>query len=86
MQSSMQKIRKSLISDLRDTGLLRSKGLIQGEWLPAASGELFKVLDPATDIEVEHVSAMGAEDTERAVDAAVQSFAGWKGKTAQVRY
>ena len=82
----MLQARKSLTTKLLESGLLRSKGLIAGEWLPAASGKLLAVLDPATGSEVERVPAMGAEDTERAVSAAAESFGAWKGRTMPVRY
>lgn len=82
----MLEARKSLRTKLLEGGLLRSKGFIAGEWLPAASGKLLAVLDPATGSEVEHVPAMGAEDTETAVSAAADSFDAWKGRTMLVRY
>lgn len=82
----MLEARKSLTAKLLKIGLLRSKGFIAGEWVPAASGKLLAVLDPATGSAVEHVAAMGAEDTNRAVGAAVESFDAWKGRTMPVRY
>lgn len=82
----MLQARKSLTTKLCESGLLRSKGFIAGEWLPAASGKLLAVLDPTTGSVVEHVPAMGAEDTERAVSAAAESFDAWKGRTMPVRY
>lgn len=84
--SFMREARKSLTTKLFESGLLRSKGFIAGEWVPAASGKLLVVLDPATGSAVEHVPAMGAEDTKRAVSAAVESFDAWKGRTMPVRY
>lgn len=86
MHSTMDKTRKSLTAKLLGSRLLRSKGLIAGEWLPAASGKLFAVMDPATGLEVEQVSAMGAEDAEKAVGAATESFKAWRGKTIPVRH
>ncbi|CAN0520787.1 unnamed protein product, partial [Scytosiphon promiscuus] len=78
--------RKSLTTKLCESGLLRSKGFIAGEWVPAASSKVLAVLDPTTGSIVEHVPAMGAEDTERAVSAAVESFDAWKRRTMPVRY
>ena len=82
----MLEARKSLTTKLLEGGLLRSKGYIAGEWLPAASGKMLAVLDPTTGSIVEHVPGMGAEDTERAVSAAAESFDAWKGRTMLVRY
>lgn len=82
----MQKARNSLATKLLECGLLRSHGLIGGSWVPAASGNRFDVLDPATGFEVQQVAAMGAEDAERAIGVAAESFAGWKGKMMHVRY
>lgn len=84
MQTAMRKARESLVAELREGGLLRSRGVIAGEWLPAASGKVFAVLDPATGHEVEHVSASGAEYAERAVGAASESFASWRGNPVHV--
>lgn len=82
----MKKARKSLTAKLLDCGLLRSQGLIGGRWVPAASGNHFDVIDPTTGFEVQQVAAMGAEDAKRAIGVAAESFAGWKGKTINVRY
>ena len=50
---------------------------IGGEWLPAASGKTFDVLDPATDRVLLSVADASAEDGARALDAAVAAQAGW---------
>lgn len=83
--AAMRKARISLSERLIETGLLRSKGLIDGKWLPAASGLSFQVNDPASDIAVAAVSAYGAEDTKLAVSAAEKSFGAWRSKTMQVK-
>jgi len=51
------------------------KLLIDGEWVPAASGETFETLNPATEEKLADVAHGKAEDIERAVKAARAAFA-----------
>lgn len=44
--------------------------LIDGKWVPAASGETFPNLDPRTGETICHVAEAGKEDVDRAVAAA----------------
>ncbi len=44
--------------------------LIGGRWLPAASGESFEVENPASERRIARVAKGGAEDVQRAVEAA----------------
>ncbi|MCK6587685.1 MAG: aldehyde dehydrogenase family protein [Polyangiaceae bacterium] len=50
--------------------------LINGEWVEAASGKTFEVLDPATGRLISHVASAEAEDVDRAVKAARKAFDG----------
>jgi len=50
---------------------------IGGEWVDGADGATFADLDPYTGDLVAHVAAAGAEDAERAVDAARAALPGW---------
>jgi phenylacetaldehyde dehydrogenase len=50
------------------------KILIDGEWLPAASGKTFPVTDPATGDVIAHVAEGDKEDIDRAVRAARRAF------------
>ncbi|MDB6010578.1 MAG: betaine-aldehyde dehydrogenase [Gammaproteobacteria bacterium] len=54
--------------------------LIDGRWLPAASGETFEVRNPATGDVIGTAAAGAAEDIDRAVAAARRAFAspGWR--------
>jgi alpha-ketoglutaric semialdehyde dehydrogenase len=55
------------------------KNLIDGQWSPSRSGELFDDLNPAdTGDIVGRFPASSAEDAEAAVRAACSAFAGWK--------
>jgi betaine-aldehyde dehydrogenase len=60
--------------------------LIDGEWVPAASGRTFDVMDPATGQAVARVPDAAAADVDRAVGAARRAFdGGWRDVTAQER-
>ena len=60
--------------------------LIDGEWVAAASGKSFDVVDPATARPLAKVPEAGAADVDRAVKAARRAFdAGWRDATAQER-
>ncbi len=48
--------------------------LIDGKWVPAASGKTFEVTNPATGRVVAHVAEGDKEDVERAVKAARRAF------------
>ena len=46
------------------------KCLVGGEWVDAASGETMEVINPATGETIAEVPRCGAEDVDRAVEAA----------------
>ena len=48
--------------------------LIGGEWVPAASGETFESINPATAAPLVSVALAGASDVDRAVQAARRAF------------
>jgi len=50
------------------------KMLIGGQWLPAASGKTFEVVNPATEEVIAHVAEGESEDIDRAVKAARKAF------------
>ncbi|ELZ29371.1 aldehyde dehydrogenase (acceptor) [Halogeometricum pallidum JCM 14848] len=47
---------------------------VDGQWTDAASGETIRTLDPATETEYATVAKAGAEDVNRAVDAASRAM------------
>lgn len=55
--------------------------LINGQWLPAASGKTFDVEDPSTGKVLMSISDAGVEDGAAALDAAVAAQTSW-GRTA----
>jgi 1-pyrroline dehydrogenase len=58
---------------------------IGGEWKDAASGETMEVIAPATGETIAEVPRCGAEDVQRAVDAASAALPAWLDKTPKDR-
>ncbi len=71
--------------NLSDPSLLRQLALIDGQWLPADSGERFPVSDPATGATIAHVPDMGAAETRRAIEAADRAWPAWRALTGDDR-
>ncbi|GFG38603.1 hypothetical protein Cfor_01650 [Coptotermes formosanus] len=65
--------------------LLRDKAFINGQWVAAASGKNFDVIDPASGRVVGSVPDMDASDTTAAIQAAADAFQTWKHTTAKER-
>jgi 1-pyrroline dehydrogenase len=53
------------------------KNLVGGEWVGAAGGETMEVLNPATGETIAEVPKAGAEDVDRAVQAAKKALPEW---------
>lgn len=70
---------------LRDQSLLQNRCYVGGEWIPADSGHLIEVTNPATDEVVGAVPLLGASEVKRAIDAADRAFTGWRAETAKER-
>ncbi|WP_249720525.1 NAD-dependent succinate-semialdehyde dehydrogenase [Pseudoxanthomonas japonensis] len=70
---------------LADPGLLRSRCLIDGQWLDADGGASCPVVNPATGAVLGIVPDMGAAETARAIDAAHAAFPAWAKKSAKER-
>jgi len=56
-------------SEVRDWG-----NYVGGEWVAAAGGETFDVINPATEERIASVPKMGREDAQRAIASARQTF------------
>lgn len=66
---------------LKDKELFRQLGLIGGEWIAGASGEVVDVIDPANQAVLGTVPDMGTAETRAAIEAANAAFGPWKKKT-----
>lgn len=70
---------------LKNSGLLRTQGLIGGKWSDAYDGKVIEVTNPATGDVVANVSCMGARETNDAIAAAYDTFSSWSKTTAAER-
>jgi succinate-semialdehyde dehydrogenase/glutarate-semialdehyde dehydrogenase len=73
---------------LKDRDLLKTKLLIDGQWVTANSGNKFAVTNPATGEVLAEVADADKSDAESAVAAAVRAFEKWRhtmpGERAQI--
>ncbi|HTJ94564.1 MAG TPA: NADP-dependent succinate-semialdehyde dehydrogenase [Pararobbsia sp.] len=70
---------------LKDPGLLRSQGYVNGQWVDADEGKVIEVVNPANGQLVGTVPLMGAAETRAAIDAARDAWPAWRAKTAKER-
>jgi len=76
-------MKTSPLAQLRDPTLLKTDGLINGQWVAGASR--FDVNDPATGLKLADVANLGPQDAEAAIAAANAAWPAWKAKTAKER-
>jgi len=70
---------------LKDQGLFRQQGYIDGKWCDADSKKILEVTNPATGAQLGTIPNMGAAETRRAIEAANAAWGGWRRKTAKER-
>src|SRR6266567_7123096 len=61
------------------------KTFIGGDFVDAASGETMEVINPATGETIAEVPSCGAEDVDRAVEAAAKALPAWLDTTPKER-
>ncbi|EPQ58959.1 succinic semialdehyde dehydrogenase [Gloeophyllum trabeum ATCC 11539] len=71
---------------LKDPSLVKTQGLIDGQWVDAQEGAKITVTNPATDEELGTVPDMGLEETKQAIEAASKAFKSWSKTTAKQRH
>ncbi len=76
-------MKTSPLALLNDPSLLKTDGLINGQWL--AGGSRFEVMDPATGLKLADVANLGPAEAEAAIAAANAAWPAWRGKTAKER-
>jgi succinate-semialdehyde dehydrogenase / glutarate-semialdehyde dehydrogenase len=76
-------MKTSPLSTLNDPSLLKTDGLINGEWVGGSAR--FAVADPATGQELAKVANLGAVDAAAAISAANKALPLWRTKTAKER-
>src|SRR3546814_6939698 len=62
---------------LSDPDLLRTRGLVGGQWRDADGGGTCEVTNPATGAVLGTIPDMGTGETRRAIDAAHTAFPAW---------
>lgn len=72
-------------SNERTMHLLRQKAYVDGNWVDAAKGTTFDVINPADNSVVANVPDMGIEDTQKAIEAAANAFKTWQNVNAKER-
>ncbi|MRN37397.1 NAD-dependent succinate-semialdehyde dehydrogenase [Neisseria sp. N95_16] len=70
---------------LNDPHLLKNLCYINGQWLPAKSGQTILITNPANGKIVGEVPDMGEQEAREAVDAAYAALPEWSAQTAQER-
>ncbi len=73
----------SPLAQLNDPSLLKTDGLINGQWVAGTSR--FDVNDPATGLKLADVANLGPQDAEAAIAAANAAWPAWKTRTAKER-
>jgi succinate-semialdehyde dehydrogenase/glutarate-semialdehyde dehydrogenase len=58
--------------------LIRHDNFIDGQWVPAADGRRFAVIDPATGATLAEAADSDAADARAATDAAARAFPAWR--------
>jgi succinate-semialdehyde dehydrogenase/glutarate-semialdehyde dehydrogenase len=76
-------MKTSPLAVLNDPSLLKTDGLINGEWVHSASR--FDVVDPATGRTLAAVANLGVAKTEHAIASANRAWPAWRAKTAKER-
>jgi succinate-semialdehyde dehydrogenase/glutarate-semialdehyde dehydrogenase len=71
--------------NLKDPSLLRQLAYVDGQWIPADSGQTVDILNPANGSRVGSVPVLGAAETRRAIDAAARAMPAWAARTARER-
>ena len=73
------------MNGLSDATLFRDSCVIGGEWAAASDGATIDVINPATLQSIGRVPDCTSDDTRRAIAAAENALADWKGRTAADR-
>jgi aspartate-semialdehyde dehydrogenase len=78
-------IARSELSRLKDPRLFREQAYVGGKWTAAQGGEVIPITNPATAEQLGVVPALGAAETETAIEAAERAFPAWRKLLPQER-
>jgi succinate-semialdehyde dehydrogenase/glutarate-semialdehyde dehydrogenase len=70
---------------LKDDTLFKQQAFIDNLWVDSAAGDKIPVINPSDGGRLGTVPSLGAEEIDRAVDAAERAFAEWRRQTAKER-
>ena len=70
---------------LADSGLLKTRAFIDGNWVDADSGATTPVVNPSNGETIAEIARCGAVETRRAIEAASRAFEEWRERTAKER-
>lgn len=73
------------LNRVADNTLIRTQSYVNGQWVNAANGETFAVIDPATGDVLASVADMGRADVRAAIDAAHAAWPAYRDRTAKER-
>ncbi|KAJ0975933.1 hypothetical protein J5N97_017898 [Dioscorea zingiberensis] len=76
---------KAAAERLRESGLLKTQGLIGGKWVDAYDGKTIQVKNPATGDVIVSVPCMGERETSDAISSSHETFNSWSKLTASER-
>ncbi|MCD6008616.1 NAD-dependent succinate-semialdehyde dehydrogenase [Halomonas sp. IOP_31] len=71
--------------NIKEFSFFKQQCLINGVWIDADSGKRIEVNDPASGEIIAHVPALGADETNRAIEAAQAAYPAWRAFTASER-
>lgn len=74
-----------MLETINTSPLFRDRCYINGEWVPANSGETLNVENPATGTVIGTIALAGGEETEAAIAAAETAMVSWRKTTADAR-
>lgn len=66
------------LTHLKDKPLMRSLSYVDGRWKANGANRTFEVRDPASSASLAWVSALDADETTQAIDAASAAFPKWR--------
>jgi succinate-semialdehyde dehydrogenase/glutarate-semialdehyde dehydrogenase len=70
---------------LRDPSLLETRAYVAGEWIDAADGKTFAVVNPARGDTIAQVADLSRAEVARAIAASAEAMKGWSARTAKER-
>ncbi|XP_072966480.1 succinate-semialdehyde dehydrogenase, mitochondrial [Typha angustifolia] len=76
---------QAAVTRLKESGLLKTQGLVGGKWIDSYDGKTIEVTNPATGDVLANVACMSGQETSDAISSAYNSFSSWSKLTASER-